>query len=200
MSVIRTRAIEHFQGGYLSLISIIQGTALAFLVSTVLDDDYFCSLQWHQWWLYALTLILIILTWHEYWIGTTAMPFVPSLFDSVYPFAVGVLEFFIVKSVGWTDKPGAWFFFMGAFFICAYFGFWNMYSRAANVKENINVLERLGRLSQITKYGVVGIGALFIAFGFLVHDYLVLCLAGSLILLVAFGIRSHIYWNRILDE
>ena len=122
MISVRKRAIDGFQGGYLSLISIVQGTVLAFLITTVLDipamEDKpgFNGISLIQWCLFGMTMFTIVLTWHEYWIGTTAMPFVISLFDSAYPFALGTIEFLLVKSIMWWDKePQAWFLIMGIF-------------------------------------------------------------------------------------
>jgi hypothetical protein len=92
-SLLRERMTTTFAATYLTLLSIIQGTTIAFLFSNVyvlLERGAFGAPQ------LVLTIGLFLLTivlWHQYQMGVILYEWVPQLFDAAIPFCLGAGEF-----------------------------------------------------------------------------------------------------------
>src|SRR5690349_17919714 len=82
-----------FSISYVTLISIIQGGALGYLV-TVLDrvtaqGANLTHLDLESWLLAFLAFILIATVWNEYMMGATIFNWIPTLMDALIPFTIG---------------------------------------------------------------------------------------------------------------
>ncbi len=102
----------------LTLLSIVQALALELLWSYVRESAYLFDmalpalLTWIQ---IASTFMGIIVIWIVY--ASTAMRFrwVPTTSDSVYPFAIGLLEFILIEALA-PDYMGWWFICLAMIF------------------------------------------------------------------------------------
>ena len=97
----------------LTLLSIVQALALELLWSHVRESAYLFDMSWTAlltWIQISTTFMGIVVIWIVY--AGTAMRFrwVPTTSDSVYPFAIGLLEFILIE----TLAPA----YMGWWFIC----------------------------------------------------------------------------------
>jgi hypothetical protein len=78
----------------LTLASIIQGVALSALVVRV--ESTYASFDAVAWLLTAATFLVIVDVWHEYLMMVLAYVWLPTLFDSLTPFAFVAAELFLV--------------------------------------------------------------------------------------------------------
>ena len=97
----------------LTLLSIVQALALELLWSHVRESAYLFDMSWTAlltWIQISTTFMGIVVIWIVY--AGTAMRFrwVPTTSDSVYPFAIGLLEFILIETLAPT--------YMGWWFIC----------------------------------------------------------------------------------
>lgn len=91
------RVEESFHGAYLTLLSIVQGVAFAYLIQQWPDrGDPFLP---HQWVLFLVAASFITLAWQEYLIGATMFAWVPTIIDSAVPFGLGALEAVVAASI-----------------------------------------------------------------------------------------------------
>jgi hypothetical protein len=92
-----SRIEESFHGGYLTLMSIIQGVAFGFLVQQwPAQKDPF---EPHQWILFFITAGFIALAWQEYLIGASMFAWVPTVIDALVPFGLGLVEAIVAASI-----------------------------------------------------------------------------------------------------
>jgi hypothetical protein len=94
---VAVRLREQFAPSYLTLTSIIQGVALSALVIRVESVGELLDLS--GWLLVATTLLSLLLIWHEYLMQALAYVWMPSLIDSLVPFAFLVVELFVAHFV-----------------------------------------------------------------------------------------------------
>ena len=102
----------------LTLLSIVQALALELLWSHVRESAYLFDmsltalLAWIQ---ISTTFMGIVVIWIVY--ASTAMRFrwVPTTSDSVYPFAIGLLEFILIETLA-PDYMGWWFICLAMIF------------------------------------------------------------------------------------
>jgi hypothetical protein len=90
---IRDRMRSTFSNAYLTLLSIIQGTALATLFLKV---DYLIGQQrFHvpQLVMAVGLLLTVILLWNQYQMGVSLYTWTSQLFDAFIPFSFGIAEF-----------------------------------------------------------------------------------------------------------
>jgi len=116
---LRERMTTTFAATYLTLLSIIQGTTVALLFSTVqglLGHGEFHAPQ------LVLTIglfLIIVLLWHQYQIGVIVYEWVPQIVDAVIPFVLGACEFVAILGLQYgslvTAVTFAVFFLLGLF-------------------------------------------------------------------------------------
>jgi hypothetical protein len=94
---VAVRLREQFAPSYLTLTSIIQGVALSALVIRVESIGELLDLS--GWLLVATTLLSLLLIWHEYLMQALAYVWMPTLLDSVLPFAFLIAELFLTHFV-----------------------------------------------------------------------------------------------------
>ncbi len=94
---ISQRLKDQFTPAYLTLTSIIQGVALSALVVRV--ESHYPQFTATDWLLAIATFIAILLVWNEYVMMVLTFVWVPTLLDSVVPFAFLVGELFATHFV-----------------------------------------------------------------------------------------------------
>ena len=110
MEEFRNRARANLPTVLLTLLSIVQALALEFLWTHVKDSPdslvatWANALMWLQ--LFA-TLIGLVLIWVVYASHVMRLRWVPTTTDSVYPFAIGLLEFIMIELLG-PARIGQW--------------------------------------------------------------------------------------------
>jgi hypothetical protein len=87
------RLKSQFAPAYLTLASIIQGVALSALVVRV--ESTYTSFDAVAWLLTAATFLVIVDIWHEYLMMVLAYVWMPTLLDSLVPFAFVAAELFL---------------------------------------------------------------------------------------------------------
>jgi hypothetical protein len=87
------RLKEQFVPVYLTLSSIIQGVALAILAARV--EATYASFDATNWLLTIATFIVILAVWNEYLMQVLAFVWMPTLLDSLVPFAFLACELFL---------------------------------------------------------------------------------------------------------
>ena len=194
-----------FSISYITLTSIIQGAVFALLLTVISDVGFdkqgHCVLTPDQWCLTIVALITIVGVWQEYVIGVTVFNWIPSLLDSLIPFALGFSQiglcFAVKQGLAWGYES------MGVFYLIAVFAFLNMFGQAQSDTRNKFVLDKLGRYSHIVTFtcafgAVVHLLCFFYApktnvFQSYVTSWGVTPLIFGLIQLV----RLHFYWTFI---
>ena len=83
--VVSQRLKSQFAPAYLTLISIIQGTALAFLATRV--EANYPQFATTDWLLTIATFLALVTLWHEYLMQALAFVWMPTVLDSLVPFA-----------------------------------------------------------------------------------------------------------------
>lgn len=108
---VHLRIADQFAPAYLTLASIIQGVALASLVTRVEPNAAGYSLA--DWVRATASLVVILAIWHEYLMMVLAYVWLPTLLDSTVPFAFLVAEVFTIHFLP-SDQRG-WLAAIGAF-------------------------------------------------------------------------------------
>jgi hypothetical protein len=122
---IRDRMRNTFANAYLTLLSIIQGTALATLFLKV---DYLIGRQsFHlpQLVMAIGLLLTIVLLWNQYQMGVSLYAWTSQLFDAFIPFSFGIAEFIAI--LGLEHGSMIMLVTFGAFFALAIVAFEHQY-------------------------------------------------------------------------
>lgn len=101
--------LNSYQSQYFTLLSIVQGTALIYyLRGRVLEHVLQLAMGSAGFYVAVTTLAVIIGVWNEYRVAATVHSWYPWLLDTIYPFAIGIAEISLVRSVGtYTDDREA---------------------------------------------------------------------------------------------
>lgn len=97
----------------LTLLSIVQALALEFLWVFVRENSFLFGMSWLAalTWVQLSTAFLgLVLIWIVYANHVMRLRWMPTTIDSIYPFAIGLLEFMLIELLG----PGL----IGAWLIC----------------------------------------------------------------------------------
>jgi hypothetical protein len=102
-----------FAPAYLTLTSIIQGVALAFLAARV--EATYTQFDAMDWLLTAATFVGFLVVWNEYLMQVLAFVWVPTLLDSLVPFAFLACELFMAHFV--YNNLRGWLLTLGLIFV-----------------------------------------------------------------------------------
>jgi len=114
-NLVRNRAKTHFPAVLLTLLSIVQAIALELLWAHLVESPFLYELTalailgWMQ---VCSTLLGMILIWVVYASNVMRFSWVPTVTDSIYPFIVGIIEFWLVESLA-PGSYGTWLIVMG---------------------------------------------------------------------------------------
>jgi hypothetical protein len=193
-----------FSSTYLTLTSIIQGVALAYLVVVV--DEEMASFQAANWILVATTFLAIVAAWHEYMTAVTVFVWIPRLRDSLIPFLLGGSELMLIRSLRREDELEWSFLALGLITLVTLIAFVNMYRRAAAEDEiNRGLLLEMRFYQWLNLAFVASAGLLFFSFSAAeaqagASSALDLALSGaSLALVLAFFARGALSWSRVIE-
>jgi hypothetical protein len=197
---IRDRMRNTFSNAYLTLLSIIQGTALATLFLKV---DYLIGRQsFHAPQLVmAIGLLLsIVLLWNQYQMGVSLYYWPSQLFDAFIPFSFGIAEFSAI--LGLEHGGMIMLVAFGAFFALGVLAFEHQYwqlRRGAGPDAFVHRLTRGFRGLDVASCAVSA--AIFLgtaAFLLRVHTGANDLVAGWVLIAVSVGqaAREVYFWNR----
>lgn len=102
---------SYYPSVYLTMMSIIQGVALATFVFKL--ASMYRNSDWLSIFYAASNFVLIIYVWLAYAVASLAYKWVPGWLDSFLPFAIGMLECTMILTV---TRPDLWFLAIG--FLC----------------------------------------------------------------------------------
>lgn len=118
MQEIRERARANLPTVLLTLLSIVQALALEFLWTFIRDNPHVWELNWISmltWIQLASTFLGLVLIWVVYASHVMRLRWVPTTTDSIYPFAIGLLEFVLIELLG-AEHIGGWIISYAAIF------------------------------------------------------------------------------------
>ncbi|MGB0261674.1 MAG: hypothetical protein ACPGCY_02625 [Henriciella sp.] len=113
MSDIRNRVKDRFPTILVSLLSILQATAFSLLWTHDIDTirpDAFSPGMLASLWQIAATVLLLIIIWIVYCVNIMRFVWLPTLLDSIFPFAIGLTEFMMIEYMN-LDRLGWWLLF-----------------------------------------------------------------------------------------
>ena len=204
-----------FSDMHVTLVSIIQGAALALLATEIKEFYYvegtircfgpgatLCKSAGAHLGLALGLFFVIVLYWNEYRMGITIYNWIPTLRDSLIPFGLGALEIGAILSFGgpiWIAIA-----LLAALNLLAVLAFLNMYHNANASGLNSFVLGITGRFKQANiGYCVASALALLTSVAvsrFEIHDgrtgdaVMVICL---LVVCASNFVRQHKHWGVV---
>ena len=184
----------------LTLVSIVQGAVFSYLAWVLVDRGDELTLL--GWMLASATFVVIVLTWNEYFMGITAIVYVPDLLDSFFPFLMGVVQVGIVHSV--SNDPRVWLLAMCMYTALSAFSFMNMYIKGIRERENAGLYSVLRWHVYLSMLMPLSGAATFLLLWWWVdatmslisHVMIGLCVS---IVLGSYGIRTVLYWRRVVQ-
>lgn len=194
------RLKDQFAPTYLTLASIIQGVALAFLAQRI--EATAPQLDAADWLLASATFILYLVVWQEYVMQVLAYVWVPTLLDAAIPFAFLACELFLAHFI--YQDLRAWLLTLGLTCVVgavASLGTW--VQAGAFGEENREVasaVEVQGRyrtaLVVATILLCLGLWALY---DILRLDHARLAVAAGVLVVIGLFVAGTVpYWNRVL--
>lgn len=189
---LHTRLTRLHETYYLTLISMVQGVVTGFLGANLPSRVGFNVESI----LFITTFLMIVLMWNEYVMGVATLRWIPNLLDALIPFAFCISEIFLCNGI---KTPVLWFLGAAIFGFVLFLAFLNMYGAARRYEINQGMMKRLGSLRFISLalcvlYSIISF--MFFLIEQLWSNVLLPCLA--LFLIIAFCLRTWIYWNRVM--
>ena len=203
---LRTQIIDFLPSYYMTLISIIQATSLGYLLvsfTSQYNKETLVSLQTIT---SIITFFLIIVVWNEYMMGSATIRWIPSLWDSIIPFFLGICQFLLVFSAGKANSVWLWYLSFCLLSIISFYAFLNMYQGAIKLRKynNINevVLKKIGKWRFRNYYGTNIYALIFLLFSLCefyekINSNILIIITIGLVFI--FIIRGIYYWNRIIQ-
>ena len=150
-----------------------------------------------------VTLMGIVQIWLMYVSLVLRFVWLPSIWDTVIPFGIGLLEFLLISMMG-VEQLGEWLLVMAALFALATVAMHTAHARARSDAENSYFFRHIDKASwRDYRETAIGVTAMAVIGGYLlVHGYQAfvalfgLLLAGSLLGLQTFLTRR--YWMHTL--
>lgn len=197
---VATRLKGQFAPAYLTLTSIIQGVAISTLVARI--EATSSRFDAADWLLATATFLAFLLVWHEYLMQALAYVWMPTLLDSLVPFAFLVAELFAAHFVYGNQR--AWLLAVGVAFAVGIvaWGTTALQTRGS-ADENRGVLHAVGSMLQVRLAFLVALAVLYLG-AWTLYDVLRLGqvqLAVALVALLGIGVAvasTVPYWNRVL--
>jgi hypothetical protein len=194
---------------YLTLLSVIQGVALADLTHVVAAGyQQFTAIQWL---LGLFNFAVLIGIWNHYMMYNKLWDWIPDLRDACIPFVVGVLELVLNHTI--TLSLSAWLFTFALLYMMGALAVWHVRWRAGKEAENAILLSLFRRQHWLFGLSALGAGALYLILAVVsrvesleagngvqeAHGLLVLVMA----LLVAGGLSGFVlltigYWRVVV--
>jgi hypothetical protein len=139
--VLHHKMKDSFTPIYLTVLSVIQGVALADLALVVVaGNKQFTLVQWLQ---VVSTFAMLIIIWDAYMQQTLMWEWVPNIWDAAIPFTIGALELFLNHTI--IPSLSAWLFALALLSGMAALANWHVRRQASKEAENTKMLTLLGR-------------------------------------------------------
>lgn len=199
---VATRLKGQFAPAYLTLTSIIQAVALSALVVRV--EATYERFDAADWLLVTATFLIFLLIWHEYLMQSLAFVWLPTLLDSLVPFAFLVVELFMAHLAYGGQRT--WLLIGGLGFAVGVASFLTASTQSqspAHAAENSGVREAISGTLRIRFASNIVPGVLFLM-GWALYDVLHLAQVQFVVALLAvICVVARIagtvpYWNRVL--
>ncbi len=198
--VVAQRLKSQFAPAYLTLTSIIQGVALAVLAAKV--EASYTQFDATDWLLTAATFLMFAILWHEYLMQALAFVWIPTLLDSLIPFAFLASELLEAHFVYHNLRN--WLLMLGIGFIIGGVAQFMTFTQARLLSEEnrdiVRALTNQGRIRAALSIAIIVISLCVWAF----YDVLrlgrepfVVALT-TLIEIIIFLASSVPYWNQVL--
>ena len=197
---VAARLKGQFAPAYLTLTSIIQGVAISTLVARI--EATSSRFDAADWLLATATFLAFLLVWHEYLMQALAYVWMPTLLDSLVPFAFLVAELFAAHFVYGNQR--AWLLAAGVAFAVGIAAWGNTASQArSHADENRGVLRAVGSMVQVRLAFLVALAVLYLG-AWALYDVLglhhvrlavALCALAGIVAAVGATVP---YWNRML--
>ena len=189
-----------FAPAYLTLSSIIQGVALAFLAARV--EATYAQFDATNWLLTAATFVGFLTVWNEYLMQVLAFVWVPTLLDSLVPFAFLAGELFMAHFV--YNNLRGWLLTLGLIFVVGGAAQILTVTQARSLAdENRDIIRVLAPHFRVRAVLCAVIVVLCLC-AFALYDVLRLGQAQFVIALLAFALiivfssSSVPFWNQVL--
>jgi hypothetical protein len=138
--VLHHKMKDSFSSIYLTVLSVIQGVALADLASVVWSaNKQFTFLQWL---LVVSTFTMLIIIWDAYTQYSLLWVWVPNIWDAAIPFVIGSLELLLNHTI--ILSLSAWLFSLALLSGMAALANWHVRRQARKEVENTEMLTLLG--------------------------------------------------------
>lgn len=197
--------MELFPTYYMTLMSILQATALSYLIvsmkSGILDDLFKGTIDPPVVVMFLNSTLVIIEIWYEYMMGALAYRWTPTILDSLIPFLLGFSEFLLIISIDYRSQL-SWYLAMAMVCFTSMFAYYNMY-RGSYVNYRINkiTLESLGNMTILNQILISLSGVTFLAFAaiewhFSFHSLALLLI--SFVMICGFIWRGVVNWKKIM--
>ena len=143
---------------YITLLSVIQGVALADLALIVGAGYQQFTLV--RWLLVLINFGMVISIWHTFTIHITLWSWIPDLRDAIVPFVIGALELVFNHMI--SLSLSAWLFILAIIATTATLAIWYVGQRAKEESENTKMLSLLRRQHRLFALYNLGVGALYL--------------------------------------
>jgi hypothetical protein len=199
---IRARTRDAFATTYLTLLSIIQGVALAVFFAKV--DSLLARGLFHvPQILTAVGIFLaIVAVWNQYQMGVMLYTWTAQVLDAIIPFTIGLCEFAMIS--GMERGPAAVLFANGFLLVCGLIGFEYQYvqvRRNAGAGAFVHELNRASRATDAISTAIAAATAFTTAWlvGRFDGSSMMEMLGASLVVAIAVGhlAREMLQWRTV---
>ena len=213
---LRKQIIEIFPLYYMTLMSIIQATALSYIVFSMKSNIFDCMFDGHlntialnfnpiSLLMFINSVLIVICVWSEYMIGFFTYRWLPSLSDSFIPFFLGFSEYMFIFSMD-NRSPFSWYISVAITCFVGLFSYLNRYRKAfINYDVNKIALESAGNMIFFNPLFMLLFGLCAILFAAVERyygSYSIYTLGDmiiSLALIIALIWKGTIQWKRLLS-
>ena len=143
---------------YLTLLSVIQGVALADLALVV--GASYPQFTFMHWLLVLFNFGVLIGIWNHYMMYNKLWDWIPDLRDACIPFVVGILELVLNHTI--TLSFSAWLFTFALLYMMGALAIWHVRWRAGREAENARLLSLFRRQHQLFGLSALGVSALYL--------------------------------------
>ena len=167
MNSIRQRATAMFPSVMLTVLSMVQALALELLWTQLSESPFLWDGGWNAvlGWSQVLAVLLGLLEiWLFYISLVLRLSWVPSMWDSVVPFGIGIIEFTLIELTR-PDTIGLWLCTAAVLLIFAILAGHSIAIRARRLDENQEFFSNISRASRRDFTVPAVAGAILVALG-----------------------------------
>ncbi len=178
---------------YYQLISIVQGSAFAYLIASTAPD--WGTFGAPEWMLFVSTFAFIVVVWNGYIRAITQAAWPWTLVDAVIPFLAGTAQVILVRGIG---DPSMWYWGLCALAGVGLLAYLNMEINSRSKSSHVAFLPQVKehcRIHQISCLLVALLSGTIAACGRL--SPLVVAIL-SLFIVVAYIAKDEIVWVRFI--